>query len=174
MTEVTDKGIVARRRSAFTEDVLRKISDWNSLGDFVRGNDIAVENLSAYGANLTVVNKADKDALINVPFMIVDYRFQEGDSGPFVSAVIVTKNPISINGGAPGSKFVVNDGSTGIMAQLERIEAERAESHDDEIKPLYCEHGLRKSDYVRRDENNEPILNERTGAPERAVTYYLN
>ena len=174
MTEVTDKGIVVRRRSTFTEDVLRKITDWNSLGEFVRGNDIAVENLSTYGANLTVVNKADKDALINVPFMIVDYRFQEGDSGPFVSVVIVTKNPISIDGGTPSSKFVVNDGSTGIMAQLERIEAERAESHGDEIRPLYCEHGLRKSEYVRRDENGEPILNERTGAPERAVTYYLN
>ena len=111
-------------------------------------------------------------AIVGVPMMIVNYRFHEGDNGPFVSAVGITKNPVTVEG-IETSKVVINDGSTGIFSQLQNIELQRVADGTDEIRPLYCPKGLRKSEYERKDADGAPILNERTGKPERATTYYL-
>ena len=160
----------AKRASFFNDDVLREIVTWDDLGNVVKSNDVLVNNLADYGPGLVVV--ANKDTLIGVPMMIVNYRFHEGDNGPFVSAVAITKNPVTVEG-IETSKVVINDGSTGIFSQLQNIELQRVADGTDEIRPLYCPKGLRKSEYERKDENGAPILNERTGKPERATTYYL-
>lgn len=160
----------AKRDSYFDDAVLREIDDWNSLGAYVQKSDILVENLSAYGPGTVVVT--DKRILVGVPLMILSYRFHEGDKGTFVSAVAVTKNPVTIEG-RDTSKIVINDGSTGILAQLMTIESERVKSGTDVIRPLYCPAGLRESTYERKDENGAPILNDR-GRPEMGTTYYLS
>ena len=90
--------------------------------------------------------------------------------GEFVSSASVLVNRLSEYG--PGLT-VVNDGSTGIYAQLRSIEAERVADGTDVIRPLYCEHGLRRSDYDRKDESGNVIMNDKTGKPERATTFYL-
>ena len=160
----------ARRQAAISVDELRAIDSWDALGEFVSSASILVNRLSEYGPGLTVVT--DKNALIGVPLMILDYRFNEGDSGPFVSAVAVVRTPITISGDVV-SKIVINDGSTGIYSQLRSIEAERVADGTDVIRPLYCEHGLRRSDYDRKDESGNVIMNDKTGKPERATTFYL-
>lgn len=159
-----------RRTSQFNDDVLRELTDWDSLGSFIKGNDILINRLSEYGPGLAVITK--KETLINVPLMIVDYRFHEGDKGPFVSAVAILSTPVNVDG-APASKVVINDGSTGIYSQLLNIETQRVADGTDTIRPLYCETGLRRSEYDRKDENGQPVINEKTGKPERATTFYL-
>ena len=86
----------AKRASFFNDDVLREIVTWDDLGNVVKSNDVLVNNLADYGPGLVVVT--NKDTLIGVPMMIVNYRFHEGDNGPFVSAVGITKNPVTVKG----------------------------------------------------------------------------
>lgn len=142
------------------EQQLADIQSWDDLGALINANNVLLESLSDYGSGVIVVS--DKDKLLGVPFVIVSYAFHEGDMGPFVSATIVTKNLISIEGDNV-CKIVINDGSTGILAQLLVIESKRIERGAD-MNPIYCRGGLRKSVYDYTDEK---------GKTSKASTYYL-
>jgi len=169
---MTDQArLPARRPTHFGDDTLRELTDWESLGQFVRTNGIAVNNLSDYGPGFIVLD--DKRKLIDVPLMVLDYRFNMGDNGEFVSLMVLTKNPVAVDGQSV-SKMIVNDGSTGILNQIRSIETERAAAGEEAIQPLYCPNGLRSSTYDRKDKDGEPIINDRTGQVERATTFYLN
>ena len=89
----------------------------------------------------------NKDQLIDVPLVIMDWSFHEGDHGEFVSAHVVTR---------PGDKFIVNDGSTGIYAQLRAFSDARGK-----FGGLAVNRGLRRSDYTH------PVHGP-------ATTYYLS
>lgn len=75
----------------------------------------------------------DKDKLQKTEFVIIQWRFTAGDFGGFVSAAIVTRG---------GDKFIINDGSTGIMKQLMDLSQRRKQ-----FGGLRVAHGLRKSQY---------------------------
>ena len=162
MTETTTGNAVAKRRAAIDDGMLRNISSWDDLGTIVAEQKIPVENLTAYGTGVIVCD--DKNRLLGVPFIIVAYAFHDGDNGEFVSAVAVTKTPLTINS-QETCKVVINDGSTGILAQIRAIETERVESGSDVIQPLYCPAGLRKSTYDYED--------PATGKVNKATTFYL-
>ena len=169
---MTDQAkLPARRPTHFGDDTLRDLTDWDSLGQFVQTNGIAVNKLSDYGPGFIVLD--DKRKLIDVPLMVLDYRFNRGGNGEFVSIMVLTKTPVTVDGQTV-SKIIVNDGSTGILNQVRNIEAQRVAAGDEAIQPLYCANGLRSSTYDRKDENGEPIINDKTGQVERATTYYLN
>lgn len=152
---------IAKRTPIINEDALRNIGTFDDFVKFTKDNDILVENIAMYGSGVVVL--ADKSRLIASPFVITGYAFHAGDKGEFVSLTCVTRDPVRI-GETTHSKVVINDGSTGIMAQLKRIEAERIENGQ-EIRPLYCGGGLRVSVYDYTDEN--------TGETSSASTYYL-
>lgn len=67
--------------------------------------------------SLTVVE--DKNTLVKVPFMAIRWRFNEGDMGRFVSVECMDER---------GNLFVINDGSTGILAQFEELTEHRAKN----------------------------------------------
>lgn len=157
MTETT---LPARRAALIGDQQLADIHSWDDLGRLINANNVTLESLADYGSGVIVAS--DKDKLLGVPFVIVSYAFHEGDMGPFVSATIVTKNPVVIDG-SDASKLVVNDGSTGILSQLLAIEAKRVERGVD-LNPIYCRGGLRKSVYDYTDEK---------GKVSKATTYYL-
>lgn len=151
---------IVKLNTYFSDDVIGEIETWDQLGSYISEQEILLEHVSQYGSGLKVLEK--KERLIEVPFMILDYRFHEGKQGEFASVAIMTKLPIEVDG-QPHSKFVVNDGSTGIKDQLKRIEEERVAKGNDMRRPLYCPKGLRKSTYEV----------EVDGETTEATTYYL-
>jgi hypothetical protein len=102
-------------------------------------------------ASMTVLDSKEKGRLVGVPFFLLNWRQNEGDFGSFWSLIIVTK---------ADEKLVLNDGSTGIGAQMDAI----AESGN--TKAIYVKKGLRVSKY----EYEDPKTHER----KPAATYYLD
>lgn len=93
----------------------------------------------------------NKDQLIGVPFIAVTWDFHQGTHGEFVSVKLVTKD---------GGKFIVNDGSTGIRDQIIAYTAKKKTQGG-----LFCEKGLRRSNYTYKDEQDKEV---------QATTYYLD
>lgn len=85
----------------------------------------------------------DKDKLVKTDFVVIQWRFTAGDFGGFVSAACVT---------AGGDKFIINDGSTGIMSQL----MELSNKHK-RFGGLRVHSGLRKSAYPTCPECGRPM-----------------
>lgn len=129
----------------FSENELR---DLDSMFDVMSTQDVA--NISdVMGTGFSVLE--DKNRLVGVEFVIVRYGVHEGENGQFTTIHVVTTHK---------DKYVVNDGSTGIHAQLAEYK-ERA----GRVCPLYVPRGLRVSEYDFTDDG---------GNKKRARTYYLN
>lgn len=125
----------------------------------------------------------DKDFLRDLPFLITRWRFnssdkykdaETGEDGIFVSVEIAYQ----MNPQSPVQTGVFNDGSTGILAQLQKITQSREENlakngtGNDPHAGRFVRHGLRRSDYQRdtgkvNPKTQQPIL-------EAATTFYLN
>lgn len=101
---------------------------------------------------------ADKDTLIDVPFIALAWRFNPGDYGEFVTMMVVTQD---------GRKFIMNDGSTGISQQLATY-TNASGRHGGMIVPR----GLTRSDYEYEDHSMLDSEGNPTKRP--AHTYYLN
>lgn len=82
-----------------------------------------------------ILNDRAKDRLVGVPFIVVSWTFNHSEKfgADFVSMLVVTQS---------SEKFIVNDGSTGICAQLQVASAKKGITGG-----LACPKGLRASDY---------------------------
>ena len=101
----------------------------------------------------------EKARLVGVPFIIMGWRFNQGDKGVFVSLTAVTKLPVLDQQGNPRTRVVINDGGTGIRAQWE------AEVYSGRAKPgKVVSAGLRVSNYEYTNDKGET---------ESASTYYF-
>ena len=121
---------------------------------------ISVENASDYGNGFVVV---DKKELINRPFLIIEWRFNQSDKygGDFVSVEAVTES---------GDKIVFNDGSTGVRDQLKAIEARRAAAGIPQpAMGLMCGNGLVAKDFTPKETDGTPMMEK--GKP-LVVTIY--
>lgn len=104
-------------------------------------------------ASLTLVQKG---TLIAVPFLAVNWRFNDNETGTFVSVEFMSQ---------AGDRGVFNDGGTGVMAQLAAITAERESAgHKFPTSGRLVRKGLRVSRYS--------FTNEK-GKEQQAETYYL-
>lgn len=92
----------------------------------------------------------DKMTLVNRPFVIVRYGVHASENGEFATIHCVTTD---------GEKWIVNDGSTGIAAQLKQIHENLGR-----VAPLRVPRGLRVSEYDV----------EIKGQKQKAKTFYLN
>jgi hypothetical protein len=94
----------------------------------------------------------DKDMLVNVPFIITDYRFRDGDfvdedgnKKQYVVLRCVTREAVETAGKT--GKWVVVDGSTGIKDQIGKwISDKQVDMTADTVPALVCK-GLVRSDY---------------------------
>lgn len=137
---------VATRR--FTDDQLRSITNPQDALKLAASIDGPVSDLSSVlGTGFRVLD--DKSKLLGVPFLILDWRFNEGDAGEFVSIMLMTET----------HKFIINDGSSGIFAQLRNIP----------VRSYMVNGGLRVSRY------KVEITDPKTGEVRQkdAETYYL-
>lgn len=110
------------------------------------------------GNGFTVLSTEDKDRLINVPFIIIGTRFNQGKEGEFVTIALTTKS---------GEKYIINDGSTGIFRQLAGDPSAGEPGLVERTgRPggWYVPCGLRRSDYEV----------EVDGKVRSATTYYLD
>lgn len=76
----------------------------------------------------------EKDTLVGVPFIIVETKWHEGDFGAYAAVLAITKD---------NRRVVFTDGSTGIYAQLQRLQ----EMTGGRLAGIACRNGLRRSDY---------------------------
>jgi hypothetical protein len=158
---------VMEQGSKFNEDELRHLGDWDEamrLAMAVTGEAplMASEEM---GDGFTLIDgDKGKATLIDVPFVLLEWTFRDGDFGTYVSARGMTKT---------GIKFILNDGSTGIAEQLARLTKDKARTSN-----LVVGKGLRVSEYPtdvdgqpldRKTAKEHPDLVKGTGR-----TFYLN
>jgi len=145
-------------RQSFSDDKLGAITSFADAAALLNDSGVAVEDYSDYGTGFTVLKTEHKDQLTGAPFVILEWRFTDGDNGEFVSALIVTKD---------NRKLVLNDGSTGIKDQLKAVTASRESSkHKNPTQGLVVPNGLTRSDYQYAD--------PKTGELRPATTFYLS
>lgn len=150
-SEVTASGEKVKKvRNSDAYDIteLRGVTSFNDAKSLATEKFGELDNASdVMGSGFTVLNGSEKTRLIGVPFVILSMDFNAGDQGPFVSFLVVTKD---------NAKYVVNDGSSGIYAQLDEWFLRTSKAGG-----ILVEGGLRKSDY------EHPIYGP-------ATTFYLN
>lgn len=144
---------------------LRQMS-FDQIAALFEGRTVDVTEVIESDAIGEILNGDEKSRLLGQPFFILDYRFNEGDQGEFVSMRVVTRS---------GDKYVVNDGSTGIFAQMKGV-AEKGVTSG-----IACRHGLRKSDYKYCPECRETLKKGETSCgfhpeatPKAASTFYID
>lgn len=92
----------------------------------------------------------NKDLLINVPFVILDYKFSDnGNYGEFVIIRLMTQD---------NRKYRLTDGSTGILADIQKLARRNV------VGNVLCRKGLTVSEYEYIDANNKKTP---------AKTYYI-
>lgn len=144
----TEQERAPRNSDVFGITELRGINSFEQAMALARETYGTVDDASTeIGSGFTVVNNKEKDRLLGVPFVILSMDFNEGDMGPFVSFVAVTED---------NRKVIVNDGSTGIYAQLDEYYVRTNKGGG-----LFVRGGLRKSVYP--NPNGEGM----------STTYYL-
>lgn len=131
------------------------ITELRGISSFAEAQRLATEKFGTIddasteiGSGFTVVNNKEKDRLLGVAFVILSMDFNIGDMGGFVSFVAVTED---------NRKVIVNDGSSGIYAQLEEWNLRTNKGGG-----LFVKGGLRKSEYPNPNGEGQ------------STTYYLN
>ena len=141
-------------QSRFLDDDLRAITSFEDAISLLVESGTVATDAAELGNGFTVLAKDDKRRLVGIPFVILSFDFTPGDFGAdFVSAMIMTKG---------GEKLIVNDGSSGICAQLRDIAARMPAGA--KHRGIVCKHGLRASDYTYRV----------SGVEIPATTYYID
>ena len=128
------------------------------------GVEVAADVL---GNGFAILKDENKYRLVGVPLLFLDWRFNQGDMGEFVSAYVVARNEDGTI-----AKYVLNDGSSGICKTLRTYTDNTGRSGG-----LAARHGLRFSDYIYCSECNavvDPVEDhEHAKAHKKAATFYI-
>ncbi|SRR5712691_97158 len=158
-TEVTfDNG------PSFDDTILRDLDSFDAAIALTR-EKLGAELVPAsevMGNGFIILNGDDKIQLVGLPCIFMGWTFNLGDSGEFVSATVVAKS------GSAMIKAIVNDGGTGICAQLR----EYTRLNSGKQGGLTALHGLRVSRYFVDGEGQK----YKEGGPGRtaAATFYID
>ena len=152
----TVTGEIAETKRPFSDDELRNLDSLDSIRALLGDK---VGNATDLGSGFAVLETEQKRRLIGVPLLFVFWTFNDsdkGDTGEFVSAHVVQ---LDASGKVVG-KWIVNDGSTGIYAQLHEYTERTGASQG-----LFVPKGLRASDYTITDDG---------GREKAATTFYID
>lgn len=133
----------------FTDEQYRNVESFQDALNLVQSSMGAAIDASDLGNGFALLATDQKQQLVGVPFIIMDYTFNpssKSKNGEFATAHVVTET---------GNKYILNDGSTGIYQQLKNL------AQTGKVTGVLCKHGLRKSEYE----------NEWTA---EGVTYYID
>lgn len=131
----------------FDAEALGSIKSYADAIAALNGSGVQLVTTDDLGHGFVVLD--DKDRLVKQPFVILQMQFNDGDFGKFVSLYIVTDR---------GDKFILNDGSTGIMQQCVSYWSKGYQ------QGIAAPRGLARSDYEYADDK---------GVTTPAKTYYL-
>lgn len=126
-----DESSAELARVTFTNDELLNLTSFEDAmrlvlektGDAVMAHDVI-------GNGFRMLD--DKSKLVDVPLMILEWKFLDGTFGQFVNMLLMTKN---------NEKFIVSDGS-GILPQLQEVTERTGRTAG-----LGVLHGFTKSEY---------------------------
>lgn len=122
---------LANRRQ-FTDDDMREIKTFEDAQRMAAEKFGEVLNYSEeFGTGFTLLD--DKDRIVGKDMFILEWQINKGTWGEFASFAVITES---------NEKYIINDGSSGIYAQL----AELSYSHN-KSGGLFITGGLRKSTY---------------------------
>jgi len=134
-SEPTAEVVRFSNESVFDDAALAAIGSFDDA--WAAANAFGMDTFDEYGTGFSIVD--DKRRLIGVPFVALEWRFNPGKFGTFVSVAIVTET---------GDKLILNDGSSGIREQLEMVTQQRInKGHPHPQAALAVKGGLRVSDY---------------------------
>lgn len=147
------------RTQRFDDDALRSLRTWDDVSNLLSQHGLeTVAADQVLGNGFELLTSDDKATLVGVPMILLDWHFNTGDKGTFVSIMAAVKAGDSMR------KVIINDGSTGICAQLENLDNRGITG------PLLVKNGLVRSDYDYEEED------KKTGkiVKRPATTYYLS
>lgn len=84
-----------------------------------------------------ILDTENKGVLVGKPCLFVRWQFNQGDMGEFVSVDVLTRNDDGSE-----QRYILNDGSTGIYAELKTLTEKKGVNAG-----LFARHGLRVSTY---------------------------
>ena len=153
-----DVAPASKNVAVLTSDELQNASTWEDY----------TKLLSAQGVDLILAHETlgdgfalvkDKNVFVGKPIMFLEWRFNEGDQGEFVSARVICQEQNGI------ARYILNDGSTGIYQQLKELSESR-----NVYGGLAVRNGLRRSDYTYDE------IDDKTGEVKQkpATTFYID
>ena len=172
MAKETPGTAVAPAVPRFDDDVLRNVQTVDDALELLRaqfGDQATVTIDDELGTGFALADDKMKDSLVGVPMLLLywafnqgDYRDADGNAQDFVTVALVTED---------GRKIIVNDGSTGICAQLWELTDRSGRQNG-----LIVKRGLRKSEYRIGviDGRKGPVPKSFEGPTEPASTFYLD
>lgn len=101
----------------FSNDQLRSIASLEDAMKLVAQSYGGVQSIEEFelGTGFKLLDDKDKGRLVDVPFVILHYQFNEGDFGKdFVSVTLITADANQL-------RLILNDGGTGICDQLRDV-----------------------------------------------------
>lgn len=154
--------------SMYSEDELKALSNWDEAMRLAMQatGEAPIMASEVMGDGFELIEKdRGKATLVDVPFMLLEWTFREGDFGTYVSCRGMTKD---------GRKFILNDGSTGIAEQLAKL----TKDNNGRMSNLVVGKGLRVSEYDT-DADGQPIDKRTVKEHPELVkgvgrTFYLN
>lgn len=169
-----EPGTEVMRNRLFTDNDLSDIESWEqvlAMATAVAEGDVIPNAADVLGTGFRIADEDDKIRLQGVPLVLLQWFRNDGDFGTFVSINAVQRHD---NGSI--TKWVINDGSTGIAQQLMAYEAKTGSNG-----PLAVPKGLRASNYyidaesgqtLTKTEEREYLASGRKMVP--AHTFYLD
>jgi hypothetical protein len=157
------------KTNMFSETELRQLSSFDDALELARvAHGTLIDAAKEIGDGFALLKDEDKRRLVGVPMILLEWSFYDGDYGAkFVAIRLVTRNP---DGGA--SKYIINDGSTGICEMLAGYQNRTGRTGG-----LVCRNGLRSSEYTYCVECQRVVNpSEDTGHSKdhkAATTYYI-
>lgn len=138
----------------FSEEALAQITSIDAALSALAGAGLNVSGIEDFGSGFVLT---EKDQLKGAEMLLLQWRFSEGDFGPFVSVAALTRD---------GRRVIFNDGSTGVYAQLQNVSRIRQRNGETNVQAgLTAKHGLKESTYTYTDS---------MGDKRPATTFYLS
>jgi hypothetical protein len=126
---------------------IESFEDAMRLATSAHGTVVNAHESLELGDGFKIADEEDKGRLIGVPLMLLEWSFRDGDFGDYVSI-----RAISQGEDGKTTKWILNDGSTGIKEDLEDFTKKTGRTGG-----LFVRNGLRVSRYHIDAKTREPL-----------------
>lgn len=161
---------VMTQASAYDSDTMRELSSFDEAVRLATEAYGPIDDAADLGDGFALLKEEDKRRLVGIPLLFLEWNFYPGDYGSmFVAIRMVARNK---DGGV--SKYIVNDGSTGIADQLAAYTKRTGKSGG-----LMVRQGFRVSEYTYCElcgavKCMSETVHRDSGAHKKAETYYVD